>query len=163
MENIAYLLLGGNLGNTKEIFSEAKVFLQQKNIEILNSSSLYQTSPWGPQEQDDFLNQIIKISTALSAPLLLNITQETESKFGRQRMIKYGERTLDIDILYFNDEIIELQNLIVPHPQIQNRRFTLVPLCELAPDFIHPVLKISNSQMLEISVDNGLVNKLVRN
>ncbi len=157
MENFAYLLLGSNLGKSKEILTEAKTVLEENNIKIIESSNLYKTAAWGLTDQPSFLNQVIKIKTELNAFDLLKNTQKIENVFGRQRNIKFGARTLDIDILYFNDEIINDENLILPHPQIQNRNFTLIPLVEIAGEYIHPILKMTNKKLLEICADNGEV------
>ena len=157
MENLAYLLLGSNLGKRNEILTAAKIVLEENNIKIIESSKLYKTAAWGLTDQPAFLNQVIKIETELNAFDLLKVSQQIENDFGRQREIKFGARTLDIDILYFNEEIINDENLIIPHPQIQNRNFTLIPLVEIADDYIHPILKVTNKKLLEICKDNGEV------
>jgi len=157
MENLAYLLLGSNLGKSKDILTEVKIVLEENKIKIIESSKLYKTAAWGLTDQPSFLNQVIKIKTELNAFDLLIVSQKIENDFGRQREIKFGARTLDIDVLYFNDEIINDENLIIPHPQIQNRNFTLIPLVEIAEGYTHPILKMTNKKLLEICEDNSEV------
>ncbi|MFL5729098.1 MAG: 2-amino-4-hydroxy-6-hydroxymethyldihydropteridine diphosphokinase [Cytophagaceae bacterium] len=157
--NKAYILLGSNLGDRKKIMTEATEMLQEAGSIVL-FSSIYKTAAWGKQDQPDFLNQVIVLETALTAEKLLTKLMETEMRLGRVRADKWAERTIDMDILYFNDEIIVTEHLKVPHPQIQFRRFTLVPLFEIAPDLRHPVLNISSATMLERCVDKLEVIKL---
>ncbi|MBC8111482.1 MAG: 2-amino-4-hydroxy-6-hydroxymethyldihydropteridine diphosphokinase [Verrucomicrobia bacterium] len=160
MENTAYLLLGSNLGESLRIFEEVKTRLVSEKVSLIKVSGLYQTSAWGLENQPAFLNQVLKINTFFSAFELLDFTQHLEDAFGRQRIIKYGARTLDIDILYFNSEIIDSLILTIPHPQIPFRRFTLVPLAEISPDFIHPILNKTQQQLLEVCLDSGKIQKL---
>jgi 2-amino-4-hydroxy-6-hydroxymethyldihydropteridine diphosphokinase len=163
MENKAYLLLGSNLGNREKNLDQSLQLLKDHHCNIVNTSSIYQTAAWGLENQPDFLNQVIEISTSLSAFKLLDLTQQIEQKMGRIRTIKYGARTLDIDILYFNNDIIASENLVIPHPQLQNRRFTLIPLVEIAPNFIHPGLGINSSDLLKKCEDQGLVSLFKNN
>jgi 2-amino-4-hydroxy-6-hydroxymethyldihydropteridine diphosphokinase len=160
MENTAYLLLGSNLGESLKIFEAVKIRLESEKNSLTNFSSVYQTSAWGLENQPAFLNQVLKINTFLSAFKLLDFTQQLENEFGRQRNVKYGARTLDIDILYFNSEVIDSQILTIPHPQIPFRGFTLVPLVEISPDFVHPILNQTQQQLLENCLDSGKVQKL---
>jgi len=156
--NEVFLLLGSNLGNRRRTLSEAIGLLQEAGS-LISFSSVYQTAAWGKQDQPDFLNQIIVLETALSAQDLLKKILEIEVKLGRVRNNKWAERTIDIDILYFNQDIIVSDQLKIPHPQIQFRRFTLIPLHEIVPDFKHPVLNITSAQMLERCQDKLEVRK----
>lgn len=123
-------------------------------------SSLYETAAWGIEEQPSFLNQVIAIKTKFEALELLQLVLHIEKLAGRQRDIKWGQRTLDIDILLFNNEIINTPQLTVPHPFLPERRFTLTPLCEIAPHIIHPVLQKTIQQLLEECPDTLGVKKL---
>ncbi|MBY0425562.1 MAG: 2-amino-4-hydroxy-6-hydroxymethyldihydropteridine diphosphokinase [Cytophagales bacterium] len=147
-ENTAYLLLGSNLGERISLIKNAALALEDHGLQIQKSSKVYETEPWGLADQNSFLNQVIKIKTSKSAQELLDTVLGIEKNLGRERIQKWGSRTMDIDILYFNDSIISLENLTVPHPQIEYRRFTLIPLCEIAPDFLHPVFAKSNRELL---------------
>ena len=123
------------------------------------SSSIYRTAAWGKEDQPDFLNQIIVVLSALSATEILKKIFDIENEMGRVRTIKNAARVIDIDMLFFNDEIIETENLIVPHPQIENRKFVLVPLTEISPNYKHPVLKKSSEELLNICSDKLNVQK----
>ena len=116
--------------------------------------------PWGKADQQEFLNQAILITTYLDAEALMLQILHIEEKMGRQRMEKYGPRVIDIDILFFNDAIIQDQRLTIPHPQIQFRRFALVPLAEIAPGYIHPVLHTSITELLINCPDHLEVSKM---
>ena len=125
----------------------------------MQTSSLYQTAAWGNESQGAFLNQVLEIKTSLGPEELLKTILQIEEELGRKRELKYGPRTIDIDILFFNDEVINLHGLKVPHPQLQNRRFVLVPLNEIAPDKMHPLFKKTISQILAECPDPLAVNK----
>jgi 2-amino-4-hydroxy-6-hydroxymethyldihydropteridine diphosphokinase len=157
--NKVFLLLGSNVGNRERALSDATGLLQESGS-LISFSSVYQTAAWGKSDQPDFLNQVIILETALSAENLLKKVLEIEIKLGRVRSNKWAERTIDIDILYFNREIIISEHLKIPHPEIQFRRFTLIPLTEVAPDFKHPVLNITSAQMLESCKDRLEVRKV---
>jgi 2-amino-4-hydroxy-6-hydroxymethyldihydropteridine diphosphokinase len=156
-----YLLLGGNLGNKKKVFSEARDRLSKLTGEIAAQSSIYETEPWGFVSKDLFWNQVLEINTELSPEILLSLTQQIESDLGRiPKAEQYVSRLIDIDILFYGDQIINLNNLVVPHPRIQSRKFALLPLCEIAPDFQHPVFQKSIRQLLDECQDNLKVEKI---
>jgi 2-amino-4-hydroxy-6-hydroxymethyldihydropteridine diphosphokinase len=157
--NKAYLLIGGNIGNREAYLSAAREQIQKFCGDIVSQSSLYQTAAWGLQDQDAFLNQAVEIETALNPHQLLYQLLEIEESLGRKREIKYGPRVIDIDILLFAGEIIKEDGLTIPHPQMQNRRFVLVPLSEIAPEEIHPVLESTIAQLLRECPDNLTVQK----
>jgi 2-amino-4-hydroxy-6-hydroxymethyldihydropteridine diphosphokinase len=149
-----YILLGGNLGDKQKVFSEARAKLGQQVGTITNQSVLYETEPWGFESNDIFWNQVIEISTALSPEEVLLQTQQIEHELGRIRKAnQYDSRIIDIDILFYGDQIIELESLIVPHPRIQERKFALVPLCEIASELIHPVFRKSIRQLVNDCTD----------
>ena len=157
--NKAYLLIGGNMGNREDYLSAARQRIEQNCGKIVQQSSLYQTAAWGFEEQDAFLNQVLLIETNLHALPLLQKLLWIEEEIGRKRDSKYGPRIIDIDILLFNDEVISEEGLIVPHPQMQNRRFVLEPLNEIAANMMHPVLHKNIHQILAECTDKLAVQK----
>ena len=146
--NTVYLLLGSNIGNSKTSLAKAITQIEKQIGTITRLSSLYTTAAWGNTRQPDFLNRVIIVKTALSALQTMQTILVIEEEMGRIRTVKNAPRIIDIDILFFNKEIIELEQLSIPHPQIQNRRFVLVPLNQLSPNLMHPVLKSSVHQLL---------------
>ena len=157
--NTVYLLLGSNMGDSEQMLTVATNMIEKNIGKLTTSSSIYRTAAWGNEDQPDFLNQIIIVSSSLSS---LNILKEIfviEKEMGRVRTTKNAARVIDIDMLFFNDEIIQTETLTVPHPQIQNRRFVLVPLAEISPDFQHPLLKKSSLELLSICSDKLNVQK----
>ncbi|KQR71113.1 2-amino-4-hydroxy-6-hydroxymethyldihydropteridine diphosphokinase [Pedobacter sp. Leaf176] len=158
---IAYLLLGGNLGDRKKNLELAIQFLNKEAGKVVSISSIYETTAWGKVNQPDFLNQAIALSTNLSALELLDKALEIERKLGRIRKEKWGERLIDIDLILFGNEVINIEGkLQIPHPHMQNRKFVMQPLAEIAPDINHPVLGKSILEMAENISDNLEVNKL---
>lgn len=139
--NKIYLLLGSNQHNPQKQLLIAQKFITKKIGYLIRKSAIYQTAAWGNTNQPDFLNQVIIVETASTAQQTMQTILTIEKKMGRQRTVKNAPRLIDIDILFFNKEIINEAQLTVPHPQIQNRRFVLVPLNELSPNFKHPVIK----------------------
>ncbi len=153
MMNLIYLLIGGNLGNPIENLSIASDLIEKELGKIITASSIYQTASWGITEQPDFLNQVLLVETKLSAKETMQLILSIENKMGRIRTLKNASRIIDIDILFFNDEIINKENLTIPHPEIQNRKFALIPLNEIAPDLMHPVFTKSIKNLLSTSKD----------
>lgn len=160
--NKVYILLGGNVGDVNANFEKVETYLIENAIIITQKSSVYITKAWGNENQPDFKNRVLEIETDLPPLDLLRCLLEIEKKIGRIRIKgeKWTERVIDIDILFFNDDIInQTPDLVVPHPFISQRRFTLVPLYELVPDFIHPVLKKSIHSLLNDCKDTLEVKK----
>jgi 2-amino-4-hydroxy-6-hydroxymethyldihydropteridine diphosphokinase len=157
--NKAYLLLGSNMGNShKQLAAAAKLI--KKNIgKITRQSNLYVTAAWGNTKQPDFLNQVIVVETTCTAEETIKTILQVEKQMGRVRTIRNAPRIIDIDILFFNKEVIQEKDLVVPHPEIQNRRFALVPLNELSPGLMHPVLNKTIHQLLETCPDTLDVKK----
>ena len=139
-EVTAYLGLGSNLGDREENLRKALSLLGDVG-EITALSSVYQTEPWGYGEQPSFLNMVCGFRASLSPPELLALVQEVERRLGRVRTIRYGPRTIDVDILLYGDRIVDTPDLQIPHPRIPERAFVLAPLAEIAPDIEHPTLK----------------------
>ena len=149
-----YILLGGNLGDKQKVLSEARIRLNKLLGKITAQSSVYETEPWVFESADLFWNQVLEISTSLSPKEVLRQTQQIELQMGRIRKeSQYDSRIIDIDILFFGDKVIESENLIVPHPRIQERKFALVPLNEIAPGLMHPVIQKSIGQLLDECTD----------
>ena len=157
--NIAYLLIGGNLGDRFANLNIAQKLIHQKLGIISQTSSIYETAAWGYTAQPDFLNQAVCIETSYNAFELLLQILKLEKEMGRTRDLSMGPRIIDIDIIYFNNEILNDTTLIVPHPKITDRRFVLLPMVEIAPDYIHPILLKSNTILLKECGDSLAVYK----
>jgi len=156
-----YILLGGNLGDKQTVFSEARARLNQQVGTITNQSAIYETEPWGFESDDIFWNQVLEIATAFSPEEVLQQTQQIERELGRIRKAnQFDSRIIDIDILFYGDKIFQTENLTVPHPRIQDRKFALVPLCEIATELIHPVFQKSILQLLDECSDPLKVEKV---
>jgi 2-amino-4-hydroxy-6-hydroxymethyldihydropteridine diphosphokinase len=158
--NKAYLLIGGNTGNRASYLQEAIDLLELRAGYIVKKSSIYETAAWGKTDQAAFLNQALLINTSFSAADLMTEILRIEETMGRIRTEKYASRIIDIDILLFNKQIIESAHVYVPHPQLPNRRFALLPLKEIAPRYEHPVLQKTIARLLKECSDELKVEKL---
>ncbi|WP_430971712.1 2-amino-4-hydroxy-6-hydroxymethyldihydropteridine diphosphokinase [Sunxiuqinia rutila] len=156
-----FLLLGGNLGNKKVIFNQALALLEEAVGKIEQQSAIYETEPWGFESEDLFWNQVVVLETRLDADSLLQETQQIEYQLGRVRHgAQYSSRLIDLDILFYDQLILNQPRLEIPHPRMGERRFVLEPLAEIAPDFIHPASKKTIAQLLAECTDQLAVKKL---
>lgn len=153
MSIIVFISLGGNLGNTLQIFKNSYLEIEKKIGRIVKFSKVYQTEAWGKTDQPEFLNQVIQVETDVGAEYVMSQLFDIELFFGRTRDEIWGPRILDLDILFYANQIIRTNNLVIPHPQIANRRFVLIPLVEIAPNFKHPVENKIMLELLEQSTD----------
>ena len=142
--------LGGNKGNVKQTLFQTEKLIAQEIGEIVKKSSNYKTSAWGNTNQPDFINNVLLVETNLTVVECLQKVLDIEKRLGRMRTDKkWEERIIDIDILFYNDSSIQLENLVVPHPYIQDRKFVLIPLVEIIPEYKHPLLNKSLNILLE--------------
>ncbi len=153
-EKNIFLLLGSNVGDRLANLRQAIGSIENQLEIVLIKSQVYETGAWGKKDQSNFLNQAVQVESTLSPERLLSKIQLIEESMGRTRTEKWGERIIDIDIIYFGNEIINRPDLMVPHPLMQERRFVLVPLVEIAPYFIHPQRQKSNTVLLSECIDN---------
>ena len=157
--NNVYLLIGGNMGERMANLAAARARINIDCGRITASSSIYETEAWGYKEQPAFLNQALAIETTLEAEKLIEEILKIEMALGRKRALPLGPRIIDIDIIYFNDEIFNSINLTIPHPSMADRKFVLTPLVEIAPAFIHPILLKTNQVLLKECGDSSVVYK----
>jgi 2-amino-4-hydroxy-6-hydroxymethyldihydropteridine diphosphokinase len=160
MQRSIFILLGSNMGDRNSHLNYAKLEISRLAGNIITASSIYKTDAWGNTDQPAFYNQVVEIQSRLSPEELLSTILEIEKKAGRVRDEKWGPRILDIDILFFGDCVLASDNLTIPHPQIGNRRFTLMPLAEIAGKFVHPVTRQTVDQMLAMCSDSLKVEKV---
>ncbi len=145
--------MGGNLGNRTLYLQQARESIASQVGTVLRSSKLYETAAWGKTDQPSFLNQVLEVQTKLSPEEVLQSINLIEHELGRVRQEHWGARVIDIDILFYDNLVQQTQRLTIPHPQLHLRRFTLLPLAELTPDMMHPVLRQSITQLLETCED----------
>ncbi len=169
MINEVFILLGSNQGDRERFLSLALEWIEDKGGTILKKSAIYETAPWGFETPDLFLNQVVEISTGHQPDALLEILLTIETQLGRIRPFDscgcsgdeaYSSRTIDLDILFYGPKLVFTDRLMIPHPRLHERRFCLVPLNEIAPGFIHPLLKKSISLLLQECADRSEVDLL---
>ena len=153
--NGIYLLLGSNIEDRMKALNTAASKLQASDIQVIDHSAVYETAPWGILDQNWFLNVGLKVETSLSSHDLLLACQKVEKQMGRERKVKWGPRIIDIDILYYNNQVFDSESLQIPHPGIPDRKFTLVLLNDLAPKEIHPILQLTQTELLEKCEDQS--------
>ena len=156
--NKLFLITGGNIADRKKNLETAAALIKERVGKIIKHSKIYETEAWGIRDQPAFYNQVLVIESKFSAREILTAILKIEEEMGRKRTVKNAARIIDIDILFFNDDIVNEQNLVIPHPEIGNRRFVLSPLNEIAPQMIHPVSKKTIQQLLSESKDQLNVN-----
>jgi 2-amino-4-hydroxy-6-hydroxymethyldihydropteridine diphosphokinase len=144
----AIIMLGGNIGDTICIFESARTLIKESGAEILAESAVFRTDPWGDELQRTFLNQSILVETDLDPYRLLILLQKVEFHHGKNTQYENGPRTLDLDIIFFDELILSSITLSIPHPRAHLRRFNLLPMSQIVPNFVHPVLKKTVSELL---------------
>lgn len=156
----AYLSLGANIPPEKERLRESLSRLSKAGVRICAASSLYHTEPWGKNDQPWFLNLVVEVETDLSPQALLSLCKKVEKALGRVDRGQFGPREVDIDILLYDDQVIDENDLVIPHPLLSVRRFVLVPLCEIASDIFHPKLNRTMAELLAELEDERRVERL---
>ncbi len=146
---VAYIGIGSNLGKREENCLHAIELLQRREIIVKKRSALYETEPWGITKQPRFINMAVEIETRLEPKDLLGVLKEIEKVMGREKSPKWGPRIIDLDILLFDDMVLKEDELEIPHPLMHERDFVLRPLCEIAPDRIHPLLKMRICDLMQ--------------
>jgi len=144
-----FIALGSNIGDREENIKTAIEKIKEKGIEIVKISDIIETEPYGYKEQPSFLNAVLWAKTSLTPRELLNILQDIEKEMGREKKFKWGPRNIDLDIIFYDDLVINEEGLKIPHPDAHNRVFVMGPMVQIAPDFIHPVLKTPVKEIFE--------------
>ncbi len=152
-----FLLLGANLNDRAQTLRRATDLIGERVGTVVQRSGLYETAPWGVTDQPAYLNQVLTVETTLEPEAVLQQTQKIEEELGRVRQQKWRARIIDVDILYYDALIVQTDTLTIPHPYLHQRRFTLVPLAEVAPNFTHPILGKTTVDLLAECTDTGEV------
>ena len=158
-----YILFGSNLGDKNGIFNQACLYINNRCGQVVKVSAAYESEPWGFEAKEWFLNCVIVIETAMAPEDLMQQLLEIERELGRERHPEvegYTSRIADLDILYYGDRIILTDTLTVPHPRLHRRRFALLPMCEVAPDLVHPALGLTQTELLARCPDTLVVRKM---
>jgi len=146
---VAYIGIGSNIGKREENCLHAIELLQRRGIIVKKRSAMYETEPWGIKEQPRFINMAVEIETRLEPKDLLGVFKEIEKGMGRKESVRWGPRIIDLDILLFEDMVLKEEDLEIPHPLMHERDFVLRPLCEIAPDRVHPLLKMRICDLMQ--------------
>lgn len=155
-----FLSLGSNLGDRQAVLASAREQIAKRVGSISIESSVYETEPWGLANQPAFLNQVIRVETEHAPEEVLKIILDIEHELGRVRYERWGARVIDIDLLYYNALVMDSARLTLPHPRLQDRLFNLIPLVEIAPDFMNPLHKKTSLELLHLCTDSGVVSKI---
>ena len=158
IENI-FLGLGSNQGERELNLKNSIKLLNSRAGKVLNTSGIYESEPWGVKDQSYFLNQVIEIETLIDPIDLLNICKNIEYDMGRKPGIRWGKRVIDIDILYYNSKVINQKELIIPHKLMHERNFVMIPLNDLNENHLHPILNITNKEILNNCIDSCKIKK----
>ncbi|MBI5826993.1 MAG: 2-amino-4-hydroxy-6-hydroxymethyldihydropteridine diphosphokinase [Deltaproteobacteria bacterium] len=152
-----FIAIGSNLGHRAANCARAiELIGRLKDTEVVGKSSLYETEPWGVTGQPGFINAAVEVRTSLEPEELLRALKSIEAGMGRKETGRWGPRTIDLDIIFYGDMVVEKEGLTIPHPRLQERAFVLVPLNEIAPDFMHPVLKKTVSELTARTDTDGV-------
>lgn len=154
-----FILLGSNIGTREKYLTTARQRLDVLVGAVCKASSVYETAAWGIEDQEAYLNQVVSLSTILAPEDVLVKALEIEKELGRIRRERWGARVIDIDVLFYEDQIVQSERLTIPHPELHNRLFTLIPLAEIAHEMVHPVFQKSIGQLLEACPDGLEVRK----
>ena len=157
--NIVFLQLGGNLGDREQLLKDAILAVENRVGNIIDLSKVYESAPWRVEGQNNYLNQIIKVKTTLLAREVLSTVLNIEKQLGRIRIEKWGERLIDIDIIFYNNSIIETPELCIPHKHLHERMFVLTPLCDIASKMVHPKYNKTIEELLQECNDTELVEE----
>lgn len=161
MEKRVFISIGSNLGDRVENCRRAvRLLVGSGKAEVVKESSLYETEPWGISEQGAFVNSVVEVRTALGPAELLGLLKGIEQEMGRAPAVKWGVRIIDLDIVFYGTDVVEVEGLVIPHPRMHERAFVLAPLAEIAPGFKHPVLGKDVSALLEGLKDPGWVKRI---
>ena len=158
-----HILFGSNMGDKNEIFAQACLFINNRCGRIVAVSSAYESEPWGFEAEEWFMNRLISVETELEPEEMMQQLLGIEAELGRVRHPEtegYTSRTADLDILYYGCRIVVTDSLVVPHPRLHQRRFALLPLCEMVPQFVHPAFKLTQTELLERCPDTSEVRKI---
>ena len=158
-----YVLFGSNMGDKNQIFAQACLLINNRCGQIVEVSSAYESEPWGFKADEWFLNRLLIVETELEPEEMLQQLLDIEAKLGRVRHSEtkgYTSRTADLDILYYGNRIVLTDRLTIPHPRLHQRRFALLPLCELLPDFVHPAFNLTQTELLKRCADSSEVRKI---
>lgn len=155
-----FLSLGSNLGHRAKNLAKATYFLEEEGLKVNKTSSVYETQPVDFPDQPWFFNQVIRVETSLDPFELLRLLKKIEKRMGRKILEKKGPRIIDIDILLAEQTVVQTDELAIPHPRMESRNFVLVPLKEISPDFIHPIMKVTIENLWKTSKDKATVRKI---
>ena len=153
----AYVALGSNLGDKEANLRRALELLQERGVEVVKTSSFICTEPYGVTDQPQFLNGVCEVRTSLEPLALLHILLAIEQEMGRVRLRHWGERNIDLDLLLYEDVVMDTPELKLPHPDMQNRDFVLLPLAEIAPELVHPILQKSIEELSNLYISKRAV------